>query len=137
MFGARTFASASASASGQYASMLIHMEDLSVHSKNTDIKGRAQHVSVEMKNIHFVAYYHFLADLFSILSHLSLKMQRDDIILPTAVSHLKETMTRAECLRNNYCPEPDGYLTKFMKMIKSTQTFQGVAIRGSLRGTNQ
>lgn len=86
MFVGRTFYSASASATGQYASMLIHMEDLSVNSKNTDIKGRVQHVSVEMKNIHFVAYYHFLADLFSILSRLGLKMQRDDIILLTAVS---------------------------------------------------
>ena len=58
-------------------------------------------------------------------------MQRNDIILPTAVSHLKETMTRVECLGNP--PEPDGYLTKFM-MIESTHTFQGVALRGSLQG---
>ena len=124
--------SASASACGQYAAVLMHMEDLSVNSKNADIKGRAQHVSVEIKNIHFVAFCHFLADLFSILSRLSLQMQRNDIILPTAVSHLKETMTRVECLGNR--PEPDGYLTKFMKMIESTQTFQGVALRGSLQG---
>ena len=56
-------------------------------------------------------------------------MQRDNIILPTAVSHLKETTTQVECLRNR--PEPDGYLTKFM--IKSTQTFQGIPLRGSLQ----
>ena len=121
----------SASATGQYAAVLMHMEDLSVNSKNADSKGRAQHVSVEMKNIHFVAFCH-LADLFSILSRLSLQMQRNDIILPTAVSHLKKTMTRVECLKNR--PEPDGYLTKFKKMIESTQTFQGIALSGSLQG---
>ena len=127
MFVGRTFDSAYAT--GQYASVLIHIEDLGVHSKNSDIKGPAKHVSVEMKNIHFVAYCHFLADLFSILGCLSLQMQRDNIILPTAVSHLKETITQVECLRNH--PEPDGYLTKFM--IKSTQTFQGIPLRGSLQ----
>lgn len=98
MFVGRTFDSAYAT--GQYASVLIHIEDLGVHSKNSDIKGPAKHVSVEMKNIHFVAYCHFLADLFSILGCLSLQMQRDNIILPTAVSHLKETITQVECLRN-------------------------------------
>lgn len=59
-------------------------------------------------------------------------MQRDNIILPTAVSHLTETTTRVECLRNH--PEPDDYLTKFKKMMESTQPFQGVALRGSLQG---
>lgn len=73
MFVDCTFASASAT--GPYASVLIRIEDLSVNSKNTDIKGPAQHVCEEMKNIHFVAYCHFLADLFSILSRSSLQMQ--------------------------------------------------------------
>lgn len=122
----------SASVTGQYAVVLLHMEDLSVNSKNADIKGRAQHVSEKMKDFHFAAFCHFLADLFSILSRLSLQMQRNDIILPTAVSHLKETMMRVECLKNR--PEPDGYLTKFMKAVEGSQTFQGVALRGSLQG---
>lgn len=59
-------------------------------------------------------------------------MQRNDIILPNAVSHLKETMMRVECPINR--PEPDGYLTKFMKMVEGSQTFQGIALRGSLQG---
>lgn len=106
MFVGCTFASASAT--GPYASVLIRIEDLSVNSKNTDIKGPAQHVCVEMKNIHFVAYCHFLADLFSILGRSSLQMQRDNVILPTAESHLKETMMQVDCLRNH--PEPDAWL---------------------------
>ena len=52
--------SASASTCGQYATMLMHMENLSANSKNADIKGGAQHVSVEMKNkvIHKLFFRH-------------------------------------------------------------------------------
>ena len=48
---------------GQYAAVLMHMEDLSANSKNADIKGRARYVSVKMKDIHFAAFCHFLADI--------------------------------------------------------------------------
>ena len=61
-----------------------------------------------MKDIHFATFCHFLADLFSILSRLSLQMQRNDIILPTIVSHLKESKLRVECLTSR--PAPDGHL---------------------------
>jgi len=67
--------SATASKSGQYAAMLMHMQDLSVNCKNADIQWRAQQVSQKMNNIHFSAFCHFLADLFTILSQLSLQMQ--------------------------------------------------------------
>ena len=65
---------ATESESGQYAAVLMHMEDLSVNCKNADIQGRARPVSQKMKDIHFVAFCHFLADLFAILSRLSLQM---------------------------------------------------------------
>ena len=67
--------SKSASESGQYAAVLLHMEDLSVTSKVADIQGRARHIAGKMKDIHFAAFCHFLADLFAILSRLSLQMQ--------------------------------------------------------------
>ena len=86
----------SASESGQYAAVLMHMEDLSVNSRNADIQGRAQNVSAKMKDIHFAAFCHFLADLFLILSRLSLQMQQNDILLPTVVSYLKEIMLSGE-----------------------------------------
>ena len=76
--------------SGQYAAKLMHMQDLSVNCKNADIQGRARHVSQKMKNIYFAAFCHFLVDLFAILSWLSLQMQRNDIILPSVVSHLRK-----------------------------------------------
>ena len=106
------------------------MEDLSVNSKNADIQGRVRHVSTKMKDIHFAAFCHFLADLFSILSRLSLQMQRNDIILPTVVSHLKETVLRVESLANH--PVADGHLAKFWKTVEGTYTFQGVDLTGSV-----
>ena len=44
----------SASVSGQYAAMLMHMEDLSVNSKNADIQGQAWHVSAKTLAFTFV-----------------------------------------------------------------------------------
>ena len=122
----------SASESGQYAAVLMHMEDLSVNSRNADIQGRAQNVSAKMKDIHFAAFCHFLADLFSILSRLSLQMQQNDILLPTVVSYLKDTMLRVESPAKR--PVADGYLGKFWQKVEGTQTFQGVKLTGSIQG---
>lgn len=76
----------SAFVTSQYAAVLLQMEDPSVNSKNANIKGQAQHVSEKMKDFNFAAFCNFLADLFSIISQLSLQMQRNDIILPTRVT---------------------------------------------------
>ena len=121
----------SASESGQYAAILMHMEDLSVNSRNAHIQGRAQNMSA-VKDIHFAAFCHFLADLFLILSRLSLQMQRNDILLPTVLSYLKETMLRVESLAKR--PVADGHLAKFWQTVKGTQTFQGVNLTGSIQG---
>ena len=124
--------SATQTESGQYSAVLMHMEDLSVNSKNADIQGRARYIADKMKDVHFAAFCHFLADLFAILSRLSLQMQRNDIILPTVVSLLKESLVRIESLPSR--PVPDGYLTQFLQATKTNQTFQGVVLRGSLEG---
>ena len=114
-------------------SVLKHMEDLSVNSKNADIQARARHIVGKMKDVHFAAFCHFWADLFGILSRLSLQMQRNDIILSTIVSHLKKSMVRIECLTSR--PVPDGHLAKFTQMVKNDLSFQGVVLKGSLEGT--
>ena len=124
--------SISVSEPGQYSAVLMHMEDLSVNSKVADIQGRARYISSKMKDIHFAAFCHFLADLFSILSRLSLQMQRNDIILPTVVSHLKESKLRIECLTSR--PAPDGHLENFLQTVKKGQSFQGVVLSGTLEG---
>lgn len=57
---------------GQYSAVLMHMEDLSVNSKVADIQGPARHIVEKIKDVHFAAFCHFLADLFAILSRFSL-----------------------------------------------------------------
>jgi len=52
----------------QYTAVLCHMEHLSTTSKNADIQERAKFVAAKMKDMHFTAFCHFLADLFSLLS---------------------------------------------------------------------
>ena len=86
--------------SGQYAALLCHMDHLSIASKNTDIKGRAKFISEKMRSVSFTAFCHFLADMFGIISKLSLKMQRNDLILPVAVSLLHETVTNVQVLKS-------------------------------------
>lgn len=127
--------SATQTESGQYSAVLMHMEDLSVNSKNADIQGRARYIADKMKDVHFAAFCHFLADLFAILSRLSLQMQRNDIILPTVVSLLKESLVRIESLPSR--PVPDGHLTQFLQATKTNQTFQGVVLKGSLEGKSK
>ena len=67
-----------------------------------------------MRNVQFAAFCHFLADMFSILEKLSLKMQSDDLILPVAVSQLKETVVSISCLKSRHAP--NGYLETFLKV---------------------
>ena len=127
-----TAKSVSVSEPAQYSAVLMHMEDLSVNSKVADIQGRARYISSKMNDIHFAAFCHFLADLFSILSRLSLQMQRNDIILPTIVSHLKESKLRVECLTSR--PAPDGHLENCLPTMKKGQSFPGVVLSGTLEG---
>ena len=61
-------------------------------------------------------------------------MQRNDILLPTVVSHLKETKLRVECLTSR--PVPDVHLENFLKKVNKSRSFQGVVLRGTLEGKN-
>ena len=123
--------------SGQYAAVLSYMDHLSAASKNTDVKGRAKYVAEKMRSIQFSAFCHFLADMFEIIAKLSLKMQRNDLILPVAVSLLHETVANIEALKIR--PVPNEHLARFMNMlqhsgVKDELRFQGITLRGSLNG---
>ena len=112
------------------------MDHLSVASKNTDIKGRAKFISEKMRSISFTAFCHFLADMFGIISKLSLKMQRNDLILPVAVSLLHETVTNVQVLKSR--PAPNGHLQRFMNILEKSNgemQFQGITLKGTLDGT--
>ena len=124
--------------SGQYAAVLCHMEHLSATSKNADIKGRAKFVSEKMRSVSFAAFCHFLADMFAIISKLSLKMQRNDLILPVAVALLHETIANVDALKLR--PVPNGHLKRFMNMLEESGVpdevqVQGHTLKGSLDGT--
>lgn len=83
-----------------------------------------------MKDISFATFCHFLADLFAILSRLSLQMQRNNIILPSVVTHLKETLVRIEMVACR--PVVAGHLAKFWEKVEGTQTFQGVTFKDAV-----
>ena len=87
---------------GQYDAILQHMEHLA--SQNADIKGRAKYVAAAMKEINFVVFCHFLADLFSILETVSLKFQQNDLIVPSAVSVLRETYANVSVFPKRAAP---------------------------------
>ena len=53
-------------------------------------------------------------------------------IVPTVVSHLKETKLRVECLTSH--PVSEGHLENFLKKVNKGQLFQGVVVRGTLQG---
>lgn len=121
--------------SGHYTALLCHMDHVSIASKNTDIKGRAKFISEKMRSISFTAFCHFLADMFGIISKLSLKMQRNDLILPVAVSLLHETVTNVQVLKSR--PTPNGHLQRFMNILEKSNgemQFQGITLKGTKKG---
>ncbi|KAJ8321702.1 hypothetical protein KUTeg_000173, partial [Tegillarca granosa] len=75
----------------QYGVIHSHMEHLGESSTNADIQGRGKFVSKEMKSLCFVSLVHFMADVFGVLAKMSLKFQKGDIILPTAVLSVRDT----------------------------------------------
>ena len=122
---------------GQYALVVYHMDHLSASSNNADIKGRAKYIAKRMRDIQFAAFCHFLADMFTILSRLSLKMQSDSLILPAAVSQLNETVAEISCLKNRHVPK--GHFQQFEAVLsksddKGGMEFQGIQMGGSLEG---
>ena len=113
------------------------MDHLSASSKNPDIKGRAKYIAKRMRDIQFAAFCHFLADMFTILGRLSLKMQSDSLILPAAVSQLNETLAEISCLKNRHVPK--GHFQQFEAVLsksddKGGMEFQGIQMEGSLEG---
>lgn len=71
------------------------------------------------------------------MSRLSLKKQRDSLILPAAVSQLNETVAEISCLNNRHVPK--GHFQQFEAVLsqsddKGGMEFQGIQMEGSLGG---
>ena len=124
--------------SAQYSVVVYHMDHLSTTSRNADIKGRAKFVALKMRSVKFAAFSHFLADMFAIVAKLSLKMQKNDLILPVAVSSIRETVANVESLK--IFNVTNGHLQRFLNMVEESEVadeveFQRHTLCGSLDGT--
>lgn len=71
-----------------------------------------------MTDIHFLAFCHFLADLFSTLETARLKFQQNDLILPSTVSLQRETYAKVPLLPKRAAP--GGWLESFDKVVKKS-----------------
>ena len=114
----------------QYAAVLQHMEHLASTSPKAEIKGRAKNVASTMKDKSFVVFCHFLADMFQILSKMSLHFQRNDLVLPSALAILKETTGSIKMLLKR--PVPGGkmqaILESFTKQQYDPPQYQGIVL---------
>ncbi|KAJ8365052.1 hypothetical protein SKAU_G00138830 [Synaphobranchus kaupii] len=101
---------------GQYTVVHAHMDHLAASSTNADIAGRAKKVKETMEDGSFLAFCHFLADLFTAISKYSLLLQRNDVILPQAVSSLENLILTIEAMAVRPCH--GGRLASFHAAMK-------------------
>ncbi|CAL8398102.1 unnamed protein product [Boreogadus saida] len=106
--------------SGQFTAVYVHMEHLAGASASAEIAGRAKKVKVSMEEGTFVAFYHFRSDLFS---SFSLQIQKNDVILPQAVSGIESLLATIEAMAAS--PKPDGKLSEFLAAMKKQRQQRG------------
>lgn len=114
---------------GQYAILLQHSQHLAASNKNADIRGRSVFVSKLMVRFDFVLFCHVLLDLLSCISKLSVSLQGDPVILPSAVAAIQTCITNVKALK----VIPGKHLKAFLQSTHSQRehgndqiTFQGV-----------
>ena len=113
----------------QYAAVLQHMEHLASSSPKAEIKGRAVNVAHTMKDINFVVFCHFLANMFQILSKMSIHFQRNDLILPNALAIIRETTENINRLSKRPVPggKMESILASLGKQAEDSPQFQGIS----------
>ncbi|XP_056451735.1 uncharacterized protein LOC130386899 isoform X2 [Gadus chalcogrammus] len=70
-----------------------------------------------------VAFCHFLSDLFSSISNFSLQLQKNNVILPQAVSGIESLLATIEAMAAS--PKPDGKLSEFLAAMKKQRQQRG------------
>lgn len=74
-----------------------------------------------MKKLDFVAFCHFIADMFQIISELSKSLhrslQKNDLILPMAITAVKRTMDQLENLLVR--TKKNGHLSTFLTALQA------------------
>ncbi len=97
---------------GQYTAVHFHMQHLAASSKNTEIRGRAKHISQQMEKLPFVGLCHFLHDLFGEISKLSLVLQKNSLILPQAKAAIDSCVCTIKGMKDK--PVRNGKLEEFL-----------------------
>ena len=121
---------------GGFSAVATHMENLGETSRNADVSGRGKKVSKTMKDLLFVAFCHFLSDVFQEVGALSLTLQKPELVLPCAVSAVDSCLTSLDYMKTE--PMPDGMLEKFINECLEKQTpgvrttsFQTLELKGN------
>ena len=121
---------------GGFSAVAIHMENLGETSRNADVSGRGKKVSKTMKDLLFVAFCHFLSDVFQEVGALSLTLQKPELVLPCAVSAVDSCLTSLDYMKTE--PMPNGMLEKFINECLEKQTpgvrttsFQTLELKGN------
>ena len=70
-----------------------------------------------MKKVDFVAFCHFIADMFQIISELSKSLQKNDLILPMAITAVRRTVDQVENLLVR--PKRNGHLSAFLTALQA------------------
>ena len=70
-----------------------------------------------MKKVHFVAFCHFIADMFQIISELSKSLQKNDLILPMAITAVRRAVDQLENLLVR--PKRNGHLSAFLTALQT------------------
>jgi hypothetical protein len=72
-----------------------------------------------MHEINFCAFSHFLADVFDELASLSCVLQKNDLILPQAISALRKTVMVLQAMQET--PQRGGMLCQFMECLQGQE----------------
>ena len=70
-----------------------------------------------MKKLDFVAFCHFIADMFQIISELSKSLQKNDLIMPMAISAVRRALDQVENLLVR--PKKNGHLSTFLTALQA------------------
>ena len=70
-----------------------------------------------MKKVDFVAFCHFIADMFQIISELSKSLQKNDLIMPMAISAVRRALDQVENLLVR--PKKNGHLSTFLTALQA------------------
>lgn len=73
----------------------------------------------EMQEVNFCAFSHFLADVFNELASLSCVLQRNDLILPQAISAARKTIMILQAMEK--APQRGGKLCQFLDCLKGQE----------------